>query len=196
MPKYVVKDFSNYSEQELLNAMKRDNFLAFNEIYKRYWKRLFAFANNILEDQDDCEDIVQDLFTELYWKRKKQQINCLKPYLFQAVKFQVIKHIRNGKISDKYITRMTAPQFVNQTEESINLKELESSIENVLLQLPDRCRQIFHMSRVEKLSHKQIAEKLGISIQTVKNQITTALNHLRDKLDDVLTIILIIFHLS
>lgn len=188
-----MKDFSDHNEKDLLEAMKCNDFSAFNEIYKRYWKRLFVFANNILEDQDTCEDIVQDIFTSLYLNRRKLVIASLKPYLFQAVKFQVIKHLRRDRLSQKHIDRMTAIQFTNQTEEIINLKELESSIKESLLELPDRCREIFHMSRYEHLSHEQIAVKLNISKQTVKNQITTALNHLRVKLDTVISTILVIY---
>ena len=186
--------YSDDSDQDLLNAMKQDDSQSFNEIYKRYWKGLFTFANNILEDQGACEDIVQDIFTQLYLKRKEVFITNLKSYLFQAVKFQAIKHLRRNKLHQRHIDRLDIIKFANQTEQSIDFKELDFFIKDSLLQLQDRCGQIFRMSRYEYLSHEQIAEKLGISTQTVKNQITKALNHLRANLDNIVTITLVFFY--
>ena len=189
-----MKDYAQYSDQDLFRAMKRDNFDAFNEIYRRYWKRLYMYACNILEDQGTSEDVIQDVFSYLYWKRKELFVTNLKSYLFQAVKFQVIHHLRKRKLARNYIDRINTIQFVDQTEESVNLKELEASIKNFLLELPERCSEIFYLSRYEHLSHREIAERLDISKQTVKNQITKALNHLRIKLAYLTSLIITIFH--
>ena len=178
----ALKDYAEYKDQELLTLIKRGESTAFDEIYKRYWFRLYTYARNILNDQNTCEDIVQDIFTSLYLKRHELFITNLKSYLFQAVKFQVAKHLRRNQLSQNHISRMNTIRFANQTEELIHLQELETSLQESLSELPERCRQIFHMSRREHLSHDQIAERLNISKQTVKNQITKVLNHLRTKL--------------
>ncbi len=150
------------------------------------------YACNILEDHDLCEDIVQDIFTYLYLNRKTIHIDHPKSYFYQSVKFQVIRHLRKKKLSASYIERFTAIHFSNQTEELLNVKELEARIQQCLDKLPNRCKEIFYLSRYEQLRHEQIAEKLGISVQTVKNQVTKALNYLRDNVEYLATILLFI----
>lgn len=167
---------------------------AFDEIYARYWRKLYLFAYSILEDREVCEDTVQDIFTYLYSRRKELSISELKPYLFQSIKFQVIKHLRNDKITQHHVERINAISFSNHTEEMVNFRELEASLERHLNELPERCREIFKLSRQQNLTNEQIADQLGLSVQTVKNQISKALTYLRSKLDYVITISIIFLY--
>lgn len=158
---------------------------AFLEVYKRYWQKLFVYAYNLLDDRQACEDVIQDVFTTFWTKKDKVSISNLSHYLYQAVKFQIFNLFRNGKIAKKHVDRMKVIEFVNSTEDSLNLKELEDSLEKLLSELPDRCREIFYASRFENLSYAEISKKFNISNQTVKNQVSKALKHLKGAMETI-----------
>ena len=186
------KKIDNENDDYLLFTLKGNNAEAFDLIYSKYWKSLYLYAYNLLEDRLVCEDIVQDIFTQLYVRRKNLQISNLKSYLFQSVKFQVIKHLRRGKLMHHHIEAIQTIKFSNQTEEAINFKQLEESVAKCISELPDRCHEIFYLSRYKHLSNEEIAKKLGLSVQTVKNQISKAISYLHSKLDHVLLLLLLL----
>lgn len=177
-------DYKKLSDAELMGLINKGDD-AFLEVYKRYWKKLYSHAYNLLEDKQACEDVIQDVFTTFWTKKDKVAISNLSHYLYQAVKFQIFNLFRNGKIAQKHIDRIKVIEFVNSTEDSLNLKELEESLQGLLAQLPDRCREIFHASRFENLSHAEISEKFNISNQTVKNQVSKALKHLKESMETI-----------
>lgn len=167
-------------EKSLLASIKDDE-QAFRTIYDQYWSGLYHYALNVLEDSNICEDIVQDVFVSLWQRSDTLEIDNLSAYLFQSVKFQIFKHLRNGKITQRHLERMTHFQSQNDTEEKLIAKELESELKKLIDGLPARCRQIFLLSRFEHRSNQEIAEQLGLSVQTVKNQISKALAYLREE---------------
>lgn len=169
------------SEEKLLASIEINN-QAFGVIYDRYWLKLYNYALNVLEDKAVCEDIVQEVFVSLWQQSNSQKIDNISAYLFQSVKFQVFKHLRKGKIARRYLERVTLLQSHNDTEEQFIAKELESELSKVLSRLPERCRQIFVLSRFEHRSNREIALQLDLSVQTVKNQISKALASLREQL--------------
>jgi RNA polymerase sigma-70 factor (family 1) len=177
-------DYKKLSDKELMAIINRGDD-AFLEVYKRYWKKLYLHAYNLLEDKQASEDVIQDVFTTFWTKKDKVAISNLSHYLYQAVKFQIFNLFRNGKIAQKHIDRIKVTEFVNSTEDSLNLKELEESLQGLLSQLPDRCREIFYASRFENLSHAEISDKFKISNQTVKNQVSKALKHLKGSMDTI-----------
>lgn len=173
--------FDKQNEEKLLASIKNDE-QAFSIIYDRYWSKLFHYALNVLEDKTVCEDIVQEVFVSLWQKSDSLKIDNLSAYLFQSVKFQIFNYLRNGKIAQRHLERITFLQSHNDTEEHLVAKELESELTRLIDRLPERCRQIFLLSRFEHRSNQEIALQLGLSVQTVKNQITKALAFLRDEI--------------
>jgi len=135
----------------------------------------------------------------LWTKRKDLQItHSIRAYLFTAVKFQTINYIRSEKVKRDYASsyaNFKASSFDNSNEENIHLSDLKSLIENEVSKLPEKCQQIFRMSRNEHQSIKNIADLLNISHKTVENQLTKALRQLRTSLGQFfsLTILLLIF---
>ena len=177
-------DYNKLSDAQLMGLINQGDE-AFLEVYKRYWKKLYLHAYSLLEDKQACEDVIQDVFTTFWTKKDKVAISNLSHYLYQAVKFQIFNLFRNGKIAQKHIDRIKVIEFVNSTEDSLNLKELEDSLQGLMSQLPDRCREIFYASRFENLSCAEISEKFNISNQTVKNQVSKALKHLKDSMETI-----------
>lgn len=181
-------NFSTHSEkflltdEALIEMLKLDHDWALKEIFTRYNVRLFRLAAGVLHDEDLAKDIVQDIFIDLWNRRHSSHIQVLSNYLFRAIKFQVLKQIRNGKLHDHHLKMVENIQFANQTEESIDYKELEDMLQKAVGELSPRCKEVFVLSRFENLSHKEISSRLKISTKTVEVQITKALSFLREHL--------------
>ena len=172
-----------FNTQLLLNRFKQGDKQAFCQIYKYYWKGLFAFSFKVLKDQQVCEDIIQEVFTDLWQKKHQLEVQNLDAYLTQMTKYQIFQYLRKGKLNQKYLDRFSAIQMVNDTEDKLHFDELKATIENQLAGVAPRCREIFLLSRFENLSNQEIADKLNISLQTVKNQLSQGLKHLRQSLN-------------
>ena len=171
------------SDVQLIGLLKADDEAALTIIYKRYWASLFSAAYNILKDRQSCEDIIQELFIKLWDCRAEVQISVsLKAYLYASVRYGVYRQIKTGsvrsEIFDDLIERLHTPTAYG----SIEHKELLLQINRVIDTLPDKCREVYKLSREECLSHKQIAMQLNISTKTVENHLTKALRELRGSL--------------
>lgn len=182
----------NQNVDKLLTSLKKDE-KAFRVTYDQYWSKLFYYALNVLDDKTVCEDIVQEVFVSLWQKSDSLKINKLDAYLFQSVKFQIFKHLRNGKIAQRHLERISFLEAHNDTEEQLIADELESELIMVIERLPERCRQIFLLSRFEHRSNQEIALQLGLSVQTVKNQISKALTFLREEISADTSFVLFLF---
>ncbi|MDO5977359.1 RNA polymerase sigma factor [Flavivirga spongiicola] len=174
----------NRTYRQILKEANGKESLAFKKVYLHFWERLYIYAFKVLGNKKICEDIVQEIFLTFWKNGHKVEIENLSAYLFQSLRFQLFKHFRDKKLTKSDIKMFADVYKTNVTEDLINLNDLESVIHRHLNTLPPKCKDIFYLSRFEHLSHKEIAEKLNISTQTVKNQITTALKHLRLKLGD------------
>jgi len=171
------------SDVQLIGLLKADDEAALTIIYKRYWASLFSAAYNILKDRQSCEDIIQELFIKLWDCRAEVEISVsLKAYLYASVRYGVYRQIKTGsvrsEIFDDLIERLHTPTAYG----SIEHKELLLQINRVIDTLPDKCREVYKLSREECLSHKQIAMQLNISTKTVENHLTKALRELRGSL--------------
>lgn len=172
-------------ENELPHSIKLDDEAALKQIYKQYWSRLYVYAFNVLRDREICEDIVQELFIDLWERRHDVQISDLSSYLYQSVKYQIFNRLRESKHKRQLLMKLDLTSTRNEVEESYEKRELVAQIKNVISKIPQRRRIIFELSRNEGLSNKEISEHLGISLQTVKNQIWESLKLLRKSLSDL-----------
>lgn len=169
-------------DQKLIKQISDGNELAFAHFYDKHWDALFISAYKVLKDVEACKDIVQEVFLNVWEKPNLTKIQNVKAYLHQTVRFKVLMALRKDKISAKHLE--TIQELVaNPTEEQLDLKELNENIEKSIESLPEKCRDVFRMSRIEHLSNKEIAEKLGISIRTVETHISNALKIIRSNLD-------------
>lgn len=168
--------------EELLDLMSRGNIHAFEEIYTRYASKMFLYAINILNNKEVCEDIIQNIYIDIWTKREGTVISNLSSYLFRAVKYQIFNHLRNQKISTQDLTRLNIIDASLNASKQIEYAELEETINTCVSRLPKRCQQIFVLSRHHNKSNKEIALELGISLQAVKNQISKALKFIRQNL--------------
>lgn len=179
-----MEPLNNYyqTDLELLNLIQMDDKAAFKELYKRYWSKLYVYAYNVLKEKDICEDIIQEIFVNLWERRNDVQIINISAYLYQSLKYKIFNHFRNSKYKRQLLERLNI--FVEKMDisNSYEIYELTERVENIISKLPEQRRKIFRLSRNENFSNKEIAQKLGISIQTVKNQISQTLKTLRESL--------------
>lgn len=176
-----------------LNKGKVD---AFEQIYQSHWSDLYNYAYNILRDKLICEEIVQETFFSLWAKRQELKItHSLRAYLFRAVKFQTLNYMRSEKVKRNYAANYVSFKnlsFDNSNEENIHLSDLKNRVETEISKLPEKCQQIFRLSRNEHQSIKNIADLLNISHKTVENQLTKALKQLRSSLGQFFSLLILL----
>lgn len=178
----MITSLTNHSESELIVLMKQGAREAFDEIYERYWLRLYIAAAKRLKSKDDARDIVQDLFISFWVKRDTLVINSsLSSYLHAAIKYKVINQIQSNIVKRNYLVSVheTIPDYDNSTDETILKNDLEVFINSKVARLSPKVKKVFELSRKDNLSINEIAQKLRTSDQTVKNQLSKALKTLR-----------------
>ncbi len=178
---YSVKQEQGHLEKKELIALKQGDHAAFKAIFERYYPLLTFIAYRYVKDQEKSKDLAQDTFFELWNKRAVINIETgLKSYLSKAVSNKCLNYIKREKRLD-FAAEEDLPELSEQSgiEEKLDATALEALLEQKISQLPERCRIIFTMSRMEQKSHKEISELLGISTKTIENQMTKALKFLR-----------------
>lgn len=186
------KSDNSYSDDKLIELIKTGNNLAFNQLFNRYWKSLYAYSFKVFKDHNLSEDAIQEVFGRLWEKRETVEIKNVKAYLFQAVKFQIAANIRRVRFTELHLQVLDKLNYVRDVEDRINYQELNNRLENALEELPDRCREIFHMSRFQNMSNQEIADRLNISKRTVENQISRGLQKLSQSLETAHLLIILL----
>lgn len=186
-------NLESLTDSELIALFKSDQEQAFKEIYDRYWLRLLQTAYRKTDNREAAEEMVQDLFINLWQRRSDLQINrSLESYLLTAVKYRVINFIHR-QVVIRQQEKMRPLQVLrgNDTEEQIHYRELNEQLSKAIHKLPAKSRAIFEMSRYENYSNKHIAGKLRISEKAVEYHITRSLKLLRSYLKGTATLLIL-----
>lgn len=193
-------EYQSLNDHELTELLRRGDHLAFNEIYKRYWRTSINAAYQRLKSKEDAEEVVQDVFVNLYIRRSQIQLrSSLEAYLNIAIKYRIIDAFRSQKLKESRLNDIISHQEIlpSQPDQEFEYKELRERIRKAADQLPEKCREVFLMSRFEQLSNQEISERTGIAVSTVKKHMHKALTILRkdfeDQQLDVLAVCLLIF---
>lgn len=151
--------------------------LNFESLYNKHWEKLYAFCFRMTRDEHISQNIVQDIFTDLWERKDVLNILSMESYLFRAAKNQVLKEYRKRKFD----TETMDEKFEDYIVENIASMETEmvEKLYRLLENLSEKKKEILIMNKIEELDITQIAMKLNISKQTVKNQISSALKQLR-----------------
>ena len=177
--------YSKYSDEELFSLLKDDDQAAYLEIYDRYKVLLQQHAIRKLSDMDDVEDILQELFIDLWDKRSAIHLTTgLVNYLYTAMRNRIFNHFykkqREGRYLDSLVEALDEGVYV--TDLAIREKEYAEIIKAEIEALPPRMREVFLLHRNEGLTYKEIAEQLGTSELTVATQVKKSLKTLRLRL--------------
>jgi RNA polymerase sigma-70 factor (ECF subfamily) len=185
-----MTDLTNYSDGELLTLLQRGDELSLAAIYDRYWKVLYFAAYNVLQDKMAAEDAVQDVFISLWKRCTEVEIVSLKAYLYQAVRFRVLKCIRAERVGRAFFYRLTRISRQILSEDPLLFKELGQLYEKALRSLPPDEQDIFLLHRDTGLTYKQIAREKDISVKTVEKKMSHAIRQLRHGLDRAIQLLI------
>lgn len=176
-----MKNYKAQSDEGLLKLLQQQELGAFEEIYLRYWKKLYSAAYRRVQSREIAEEMVQDIFTSLWINRNTQSIEILSAYLHSAIKYKVINYLEKEMTRRVYAeeTLNSTVAVENSTEEAVLLNELNRALEIEIQKLPPKRQEIFKLSRQEHLTIKQVASHLGISEKTAENQLGKALKVLK-----------------
>ncbi|UZJ63232.1 RNA polymerase sigma-70 factor [Sphingobacterium sp. KU25419] len=173
-----------HSDDDLIQILKTGSEQAFTELYNRYWKKLFTAAANKLHHLEEAEDIVQQVFVSIWNRREELEIHSsVGSYLAVAVKYRVLKHL-NARFKHKHFSDLAAEEVLaelsdDSTQQWLDFNEVNERLQTLLDALPEKCRFVYEMSRVEGRSHKEIAATLDLSEKTIEWYITKALKSIR-----------------
>ncbi|WP_373520865.1 RNA polymerase sigma factor [Aquiflexum sp.] len=180
------------TDNHLLSQIKQGDAKAFDSLFYRYWEPLFSAAFARLKSQDLAQDVVQDVFIDL-WKRKDSLVikRTLEVYLFTSVKYGVFKAIDTSKGHEQLQDTQLIDDF--GSDKILELEELYDIIESKLDLLPKTSSEIFRMYKYNGLSAVEISEITGMAPQSIHNSIQKTLNFLRSELKEYSPLILFIF---
>jgi len=180
-------------DRNIVEALRQGDEQVFETIFRTYYERLCNYANTILNDMDEAEEMVQSAFLTVWEKHDTLEIHTsVKSYLYRAVHNSCLNRVKHYKVRKTY-----GDSVKNQTEllhddasQDLIGSELDAIVANAIDSLPDQCRLVFKLSRFENLTYAEIAEQLGISVKTVENHMVKALKVLREKLKDYLPVLI------
>jgi RNA polymerase sigma-70 factor (ECF subfamily) len=187
-----MNDFGTYEEKDLLYKLQSGSVTAFTTIYNQHWKKMFYLAGNKLQNLAEAEELVQDIFLDLWRRREELKITSLSSYLSACVKYKVINALAKRNHQERYsLYTSHQPGLLadNTTEERLRLEELQHELMNETEKLPAKCKMVFRLSREQGYTQKQIANRMGISEKTVESHLSKALRTLRIGLSQFISFI-------
>ena len=177
----------NQLEYQFRRLLKKDDYRAFEIIFKHYYAYLCNFALRYTTNREDAENIVSEVFYKIWKNRKKIKIaTSLNAYLFTSVRNQALDHLRKATVIEEPVHNLNFElnAKASNPEQVAIFNELESIIEEAIEQLPEQRRLIFKLNREEGLKYREIAERLKISVKTVETQMGRSLKFLRKTLQN------------
>lgn len=171
-------------DRELLARLKRGDEAAYDTIFRQWYAPLVASTTVLLRDRGPAEEVVQDVMLEL-WRRRDSITfeTSLRAYLFQAARNRGLNYLRRQRVEARGEATIAAALPTPEAADSeARESELNVAIQSAIAGLPDRCREVFELSRIRGLKYSEIATELGISVKTVEAQMGKALRVMREKL--------------
>ena len=172
-----------YTERLLITQLKEGNAKAFRKVFDTYRNHVYAYSFSLLKDKLSAEEIVQDVFLKIWLNR----FNLNPELSFRSYIFTITKNLTFNSISKASNYKKLKGELSFKTQNSyspiedlIHDKEYDRLKQEALNSLPAKRKKVFELSRIEGMSYMEISQELGISIQTVKNHMSKALNNMSD----------------
>ncbi|NRS87679.1 RNA polymerase sigma-70 factor (ECF subfamily) [Flavobacterium sp. 7E] len=181
--------YKKHTDEELIELLEQGKDKAFDELYFRYRDLLVRFVYVRMKSIPIAEEIVQEVFTTI-WERRKVLVIQKKfsAYIYTSVRYVTLDYIKAHTITDQYIREVAGNNIVtsnsNNTIESIYHDELQEAVDKATSLLPKKAKEVFVLSRFKQYTNKEIAEELNISLETVKYHISYALKFMRSYLGE------------
>ncbi len=178
---------------ELVQRFRSGDVRAFEMLFNTHYKALVGYGRTIVKDQEEAEDIVQQVFVSVWEKRTTMIVHTsFRAMLYSAVHNASLNRIKHQSVKREHARHVTLTGTSIGSSYEMQYRELQTRINKAIDQLPEQCARIFKMSRFDELKYQEIADKLGLSVKTVENQMGKALKVLREDLKEYLTIIVIL----
>jgi RNA polymerase sigma-70 factor (ECF subfamily) len=172
------------TDEELFQRIKNDDAKALKILFERYFSALTRFACKFVNDANLAEEIVSDVFLNIWLKKEKIEIKInLRTYVYTAVRNHSLNHLKKNNIHLEDIETVVKENKTSDlnADKFITYEEFQDDIDALLQHLPEKRQIIFRMNRIDGLRYKEIAEILSISIHTVQNQMVAAIKFLTDQ---------------
>jgi RNA polymerase sigma-70 factor (family 1) len=172
------------NDEQLVMQLRESNKRAFEEIYDRYWYKLFCISYHQVGSREESEELVHDIFESLWNKRSDTEIRHLGTYLVMAMKYRITNFIKSQITWRRYqeYLILNKIQETYSTDEIVQFSDLSQAVDEVMRKLPEKTSKVFQLSRFENHSIKYIAEEMNISEKAVEYHITKSLKALKDNL--------------
>ncbi len=165
-----------------IENIKKGNIAQYKQMFKQYYEQLVYFSYRYVKDVQIAEDIIQDVFVNIWNKRETLDFSLnFKSYLFSAVKNHSLMHINKSRKFEHVSLKLVTEKSENNPDTIVECEELEKTLNKIITELPEKRRAIFCMSRFDKLTYSEIAAALNISVNTVETQMSRSLKYIRKR---------------
>jgi RNA polymerase sigma factor (sigma-70 family) len=191
-----LSPFKNLTDDEILSLVKQDDEKAFAELFDRYWKKIHVIAYSKLRSRASTQEIVQDIFFDLWQRRHSLQVTNFASYMNVSVKYKIINHFKRVLIKERYdhFISINGIKSGEETLKVVEYNELVEALEKVLHKFPSLTQTIFRLNRLEGKSISEIARSLDLSEKAIQYHITKSVKelklHMKHFLSFVISIIL------
>lgn len=169
----------------------------YEDLFHAHYEPLTRYAFSMMKNMDEAEDVVQRLFVKFWEKRNELSVQDSRAYLFRATYNTCLNELKRIKReSARYTDGTVEVSGTDIASHRVLGQELEDQLSSAMDKLPDKCREVFRLSRYEELSYKEISERLDISVKTVENHIAKALRIMREELAEYLPLVVIMILVS
>ncbi len=186
------------NERECMTDLATNEEISFEQLFKTNYSKLIFFANKFVNDMEEAEELVSDVFAALWENKDKYTFSpSFHGFLFKMVQNRCLNYLKHKKVENEYISYLYKHKLIHESsffeEEKVIAKEFEKHIAEAIENLPERCKAVFKLSRFKHKKNKEIATILNISNKTVERQITIALEKLRFGLQNLISLLIFLF---
>lgn len=159
----------------IIKALQNRQEKALEKVFSLYWKRLYIYAYSFTGDHQAAQDLVQEIFISLWEKSATTQIDQIEAYLFRGVKYRALNFLKQQQRKVAAEDMLNSKTVSNGVKEHMDYLESEEMFIKLMKKLPNKCRRVFYLSRVQGYNNKEIAQEMDISLRTVETHISNAL---------------------
>ena len=172
-----------HADKVLMLAIGNNDYISYNKLFDRYYGRLCQYVYSLLMDRNDAEDVVQELFLNLWKNRGRIEIKeNVSGYLYRMSNHQALNFIRS-QVQTGSLSENQDLLLLSYEDNQLETEEFRIALYDCIDHLPDRSREVLLLHRVKGLKQKEISEKLSISVKTIKNQIWMSVQKLKECLE-------------
>ena len=181
----MLYNLSKRKDPELLELLKNGSHSAFGELYARYYDPLIYYCKQFMNDEEGAEDVVQDIFMQLWERRGVLQVtSSFSGYLYASAKNNILNLYRQFDVHSRFAQYILIheTELTNETEDSIIENDYNALLNNLIDQLPPMQKEVFRLSRIEGMTSKEIAESLQITDENVRKHTSLAMKKIKNLL--------------